>query len=301
MIVVKLSGGLGNQMLQYSFALLLRHLGKQVELDISPYQYINEHNGPEILSLFKIEMSPQLRRSFDSFQQRERRLERYVEIAKKYKLLPIFSPWKMRHIFRFYHERYDYQELDLNENTPTIEDLRGIDNCIVSGCPNPYYLKEVEDDIRMAFSFPSLPENYRPLVSQMLAHESVAIHVRRGDYLNYRGLSLPDTYYQTACEIIDRQISNAHLYIFSEDEAYIRKLFVHKTNITIMEPNMGNKSYIDMYLMSLCKHNVIANSTFSWWGAWLNNNPNKIIIKPYKWWYNRLSAPISIDDITLNY
>lgn len=100
MVVVKLSGGLGNQMLQYSFALFLKHLGKEVELDLSLYQYINEHNGPEILSLFPIEQSVELSRSLASFHTRERRLRRYTDLAQ-YKVLRTAMRVHFAQIYKF--------------------------------------------------------------------------------------------------------------------------------------------------------------------------------------------------------
>ena len=301
MIVVKLSGGLGNQMLQYSFALFLKYLGKDVELDLSLYQYINEHNGPEILSLFPIEQSVELSRSLASFHTRERRLKRYTELARRYRFLPLLSPWKMRHLFRFHCRKYDWKEVDLNVSTPTMEEVAQMDQCVVSGCPDPYYLDRIEGTVRQVFACPGFPSTFDSLLQEMGEQESVAVHVRRGDYLNFSGLSLPDTYYQEATSLIDRHCPNAHFYVFSEDVNYVKELFKERREVTFIEPNQGEKSYLDLFLMAQCKHTIIANSTFSWWAAWLNNNPNKIVIKPYRWWYDRFSYPISNRDVTLNY
>ena len=301
MVVVKLSGGLGNQMLQYSFALFLKHLGKEVELDLSLYQYINEHNGPEILSLFPIEQSVELSRSLASFHTRERRLRRYTELARRYRCLPLLSPWKMRHLFRFHCRKYNWKEVDLNVYTPTLEEMEKMDQCVVSGCPNPYYLDRIEDAVRQTFACPGFPSVFDTLLLEMGERESVAVHVRRGDYLNFSGLSLPDIYYQEACSIIEQHCPKAHFYVFSEDVNYVQELFKGREGVTFMEPNRGEKSYLDLFLMAQCKHTIIANSTFSWWAAWLNSHPDKLIIKPQKWWYDRQFSSISNCDITLNY
>lgn len=147
------------------------------------------------------------------------------------------------------------------------------------------YFKEITNIIRKDFTFPKPVDIInQKLINQIDNTESVSIHIRRGDYLN-----IPNTqnicsisYYKKAINLILKNISNPQFYIFSNDINWCKQHLQIDKAIFISN-NTGKNSFIDMQLMSCCKHNIIANSTFSWWGAWLNNNPNKIIISPNKW------------------
>ncbi|MPN39089.1 O-antigen biosynthesis glycosyltransferase WbnK [bioreactor metagenome] len=112
------------------------------------------------------------------------------------------------------------------------------------------------------------------------------MHIRRGDYVNtysnYYHI-LDDTYYLNAIAYIRDKCTNTKLFVFSDDIEWAQNNYKDIENIIFVAQN---KSYEDMYLMSLCKHNIIANSSFSWWGAWLNENDNKIVIAPKKWFKN---------------
>ena len=124
----------------------------------------------------------------------------------------------------------------------------------------------------------------------MKRYNSVSIHVRRGDYLNgyyYETLGkiCDIAYYQRAIGTIKERVDNPHFYIFSDDPDYVTENLTIE-NATFVNFNRGNDSWQDMYLMSQCKHNIIANSTFSWWGAWLNNNPQKVVVAPSHWFAN---------------
>jgi len=114
---------------------------------------------------------------------------------------------------------------------------------------------------------------------------SVSIHFRRGDYVTnpltsqHHGVC-SNKYYQDAISLLKSKISQPHFFLFSDEPEWL------KTNVSLQEPFRiidNNPGYVDLYLMSNCKHNIIANSSFSWWGAWLNNNPDKIVIAPHKW------------------
>lgn len=118
--------------------------------------------------------------------------------------------------------------------------------------------------------------------SSLVNANTLAIHVRRGDYINlsdHHPEVSPDYYLQATKYITDR-VSIDNYAIFSDDITYCKKLFGDSDEIIYIE---REEDYIDLYLMSLCKHNIIANSTFSWWGAWLNQNVDKMIVSPKKW------------------
>lgn len=128
---------------------------------------------------------------------------------------------------------------------------------------------------------------------------SISIHIRREDYL--RDFNVPvygnictDTYYRNAIDYIKQRIPQAHFYIFSDDKQFINNLKIDNSTII----NQGNrlKDIQEMMLMSKCRHNIVANSSFSWWAAWLNENPDKIVLAPDIWINN-----VRQDDIYSDY
>jgi hypothetical protein len=122
----------------------------------------------------------------------------------------------------------------------------------------------------------------------MLSHNAVAIHVRRGDYLKPKVNQFHGTceisYYKRAVELIINKTISPKFYFFSDDANWVKsELASNFLNSTVVE-NSEKENWVDMYLMSLCQHNVIANSSYSWWSAYLNRNEHKIIIAPNKWY-----------------
>lgn len=120
--------------------------------------------------------------------------------------------------------------------------------------------------------------------------DSVAIHIRRGDYINIKvNAELYEVcdfeYYDNACILILEKYPKATFYIFTQDMEWVKEYF-HGEHFKFME---GNSAIDDMLLMSFCKHNIIANSTFSWWSAWLNTFSDKIVIAPKKWYKGELN------------
>ncbi|MEP7269491.1 MAG: alpha-1,2-fucosyltransferase [Saprospiraceae bacterium] len=136
----------------------------------------------------------------------------------------------------------------------------------------------------------SLIQNVMPLSMKLVNENSVSIHIRRGDYLankailSYHGI-LPLEYYIQAFKIIISKIPNPSFYIFTDDNKWVKENFKF-TQATIVSNNLSQTSIEDIFLMSKCKYHIIANSSFSWWAAWLNNNPDKIVIAPNKWFNN---------------
>ncbi|MFP4486354.1 MAG: alpha-1,2-fucosyltransferase [Campylobacterales bacterium] len=151
------------------------------------------------------------------------------------------------------------------------------------------YFKKYENLIRDIFQFPKIKDDENlKVANEIVNSESISIHVRHGDYLassktnEFHG-TCGIEYYKKSIEYITSKLENSTFFIFSDDIKWCEEKFVNVKNKTIISHNTGLKSYEDMRLMSLCKHNIIANSSFSWWSAWLNTNPNKIVIAPKKW------------------
>lgn len=159
-------------------------------------------------------------------------------------------------------------------------------------------IESVEQEVRKRFTFlPFVNERNRNLEQEIKKCESVAIHVRKGmDYqlrIWYQNTCAMD-YYQKAVELIKRKINNPVFYVFTDNPMWVKENFTG-FNYTLVDwnPGAGHGSHFDMQLMSLCRHNIISNSTYSWWSAFLNTSKDQYVILP-KIWFN----PKSCDDFT---
>jgi hypothetical protein len=146
----------------------------------------------------------------------------------------------------------------------------------------------VEEEVKSIFSFrPITSKNNLYVLEHIQSKESVSMHVRRGDYVNNPILGgLVDVdYYMRAIACIKERTENPHFFVFSDDMKWVcNNILQHVDNIcTIIDWNKKENSYLDMQLMSKCKHHIIPNSSFSWWGAYLADNKNKIVVTPRTW------------------
>lgn len=162
------------------------------------------------------------------------------------------------------------------------------------------YFKEIAPIIRNAFRFDTerLNEKSRHIADRIRSCMAVSIHVRRGDYLTetnqeiYGNLCTPDYYKQAIIMLKERlQSETCHFFLFSDDPAWVKEN-ISVENAVVVNWNQGADSWQDMYLMSLCRHHIIANSSFSWWGAWLNPREDKLVIAPYRWYNDRIAPDI---------
>lgn len=151
------------------------------------------------------------------------------------------------------------------------------------------YFIDAEDIIRQDFTFKIPPsEANQHIIDNIKKVNSVSIHIRRGDYITHKRHSKVfshcslDYYSRGAKLVADRQ-PNPHYFVFSDDIGWAKENLKLKYPTTFVDINDEAHSYEDMRLMSLCNHNIIANSSFSWWGAWLNVNPKKVVIAPQNW------------------
>ena len=157
--------------------------------------------------------------------------------------------------------------------------------------------KEIESVIREEFTLNKVfrkefENKNHSVIEQINESNSVSIHIRRTDYLEKQNLCivLKPEYYTEAINIITQKVKNPRYFFFSDDIEWVKSNFTHQENSVFL----SNKDYEDLTLMSLCKHNITANSTFSWWGAWLNKNPDKIVITPSKWFINNQNMEKSL-------
>lgn len=245
-------GGLGNQMFQYALYKELIARGKNVLIDTSLYHSISMHNGFEIADVFKL--SGGVKETHSLF------YGYLIRLLEKYRLN------------RFYY--HDNNALGYDPSVFTTKKL------LITGyyCSDKYF-KDIKESIRKEFTFRSIDHNNKELAKEMNSCNSVSVHIRRGDFVEW-GMHLTSVdYYKKAINYILTHVDRSHFYVFSDniDEASI---FMKELNVPfkVVNINRGRDSYKDMYLMSQCKHNITINSTFSWWAAWLNQNKDKIVI-----------------------
>ena len=253
------AGGLGNQMFQYALALSLRFLGYDVTLDTSTYDFLKMHNGYELDRVFGIKESVIHKQGFHMF---------WLRFLARFKPKGLYFG--------------DYCEFN--------EEVLLSPSRYINGCwQDERYFSSIADSVRCAFVFDQIDDANSQIAEEMQRIQSVSIHIRRGDYSVSGMTIIGKDYYQRAIEYITNVIGNAFFYVFSDDDNVARDI-VNGLDIRyrIISHNRGEDSYKDMYLMTQCKHNIIANSSFSWWGAWLNNNQDKIVIAP-KVWDNKIT------------
>jgi hypothetical protein len=280
MIITKLYGGLGNQMFQYAFgrSLSLMHKTKLfIDLtdliDRKPIEGFTYRNYE--LNVFNIEAE------FANINQINKIKNSKPHLIDRFKSKLLMKP------IPFYRQPI-VKELgfEFNDNYRLIRNYSYIDGYWQS----EKNFNKFENIIRSDFTFNKPLEGKNKLLADEIKNTlSVSIHVRRGDYVNnyatnkYHGVCSNDYYFE-AIKLITNKYLNCTLFFFSDDINWVKNTFDSIIQpVRFIDHNYNKDSYIDMQLMSLCKHNIIANSSFSWWAAWLNKNTTKTIIVPKKW------------------
>jgi hypothetical protein len=266
MIIIKVIGGLGNQMFQFALYKKIESMGKNVKLDLSPFNTYDLHNGFELDRIFPIE--------YKTISEKESKY--YQNNSFLYKL------------YRKIINKNYYKEPAFNFNKNIFELNAGY---LDGYWQSEKYFNDIRPLINSSFKFKlNLDELNKITAKSITSCNSVSIHIRRGDYVTnpkaaeLHGGICHERYYRDAINIIKGKVKDPTFFVFSDDSDWVKSnIKIDSKNIIFIDWNKGEKSYIDMQLMSLCQHNIIANSTFSWWAAWLNKNNNKIIIAPKKW------------------
>lgn len=254
MITVNIKGGLGNQMFQYACgrALSLKNL--------------------DPLSLVRTEYKADINRSFSltNFN-----IKAEISLGKN---APWLSKWKERlkqKITGNFHVGFD----------PKI--LNSTGSVYLDGYfQSESYFKDYESSIRQDFTPKEAWSGNKAVLAEIIRNDrqAVSLHVRRGDYLTHPdfGGIVTKEYYEQAVEYMKREVPLAHFYVFSDDIAWCQKELALADDTTFVS-NPELKDFEEMLLMSYCQHHIIANSSFSWWGAWLNPSSDKIVIAPSRW------------------
>lgn len=252
MLIVRLYGRLGNQLFQYAFGRKLsQHHNTNLKIDNRFYlSKLHHFNVSENLAT-KIELSS---------------IKCQEKIASS-EIIYFEEP---------YHHFYpDF--LNIQNNTY----LEGY-------WQSEKYFRDIRhiilDDFSLRDPLSPSAQSYAALIQK---HNSICVHIRRGDYVNVNQdelfLPMPLDYYERAFQALSSIVDVPHLFFFSDDPEWV------KENLKLNAPStlvIGNPDYEDLALMSLCKHFIIANSTFSWWGAWLSQSPHKQVYAPKQWFNN---------------
>ena len=287
MVKVFLRGGLGNQMFQYALGLSLA-----------------QKNNTELVldTVFLNDRFPRKQFTYRTYD-----LDIF-DIKPKFTLLskisarvPIPGLWLGLDLcsikfFNFLNIEKIIKEKRDHIFDPGIMENKG-DIILWGRWQNEEYFRNATQALRNSFSFRhSFEGDAEEIAKQISSSQSISLHIRRGDFGSLESVvSLMGktniNYYAKAVEYISQKISSPHFFIFSDDIEWCKQNIKFDFPVVYVPASVaGPKASFHLQLMSLCKHNIIANSTFSWWGAWLNQNPDKIIIAPQKWYNNSSSA-----------
>ena len=256
--IVVFDGGLGNQMFEYAFYLSLRDKCSYAFYGFDTYAAEEEHYGYELDKIFHV----------DSHRERN------------------------RHAFLRKLERHHYVDFtEVKEGNAIIYNQEVYKDILHPHVYRGYwqtekYFEHIADKVRKAFRFReekiskqtrAMAEEIRQMVNP------ISLHVRRGDYVgNTSTATFGMEYYDAAVKIIREKFNGGRLLVFSDDPEWAKKNLPYE-DMMVVDWNNGEDSWQDMYLMSQCTHNIIVNSSFSWWGAWLNEHSEKQVIAPKRW------------------
>jgi hypothetical protein len=274
MIIAQLHGGLGNQMFQYAAAKSLsRMVSTSLRVDVSDYMLSPGHNGFELNDVFKCDLRICTQEEIRSLLgwrglpcvKKRLKMKKYAMLrGKSFVVEPHFHFWK-----NFFDSK---------------------DQIYMCGFwQSEKYFSHIAEEIRNDFEFKEELSmiNYE-IANSMENSKSVSIHIRRGDYISNRYNYLFHgtcslEYYNKAIQYIADNVEDPFFYIFSDDMAWVRTALRVRFPCLYVDHNPGGQSHNDMRLMSLCRHHITANSSFSWWGAWLGRNGRKIVVAPERW------------------
>ena len=271
MIIVELKGGFGNQLFQYAAGLSLAKY-HQTELRVDPSQLANPDSVTGTIrqtDLFNLSDIPAIANKKDLHKYHQK-----LGLSKfKDKILPLHK----RNIYKEKSNKFDKNFFKA-----------GASLLLKGNRQSELYFNRYENYIRQKLVISDTALQKVKEYGENLKHlDSVSLHIRRGDYLTAIALEwlglLPLSYYENAIEIIAAKIPNCKFYIFSDDIDWVQNNLIINYEHDFVSNIQTTNAMEDFHLMSSCKHNIIANSTFSWWAAWLNTNQNKMIIAPKKW------------------
>jgi hypothetical protein len=279
LVVTRLIGGLGNQMFQYAVgrALALRR-GAALKFDVTGFAAVGAHTKRRYeLDCFPIHggaaSEADLARFGRAGKPRSPRLERVLRRLR--------MDWRPDGAWPIYYEPHFQFDPAVNELTAPVY-LDGY-------WQSERYFLGIAGVLRREFTAEvALDRENEAIAAGIDAVNAVSLHVRRGDYVSdpttnrVHGTCSPD-YYRRAVDYVASRTAAPHIFVFSDDPQWSRANLRFAVPITIVDANSPDYGYRDMQLMARCRHHIIANSSFSWWGAWLNPSPDKIVVAPQRW------------------
>jgi hypothetical protein len=282
MITVFLRGGLGNQMFQYALGLNLAKKNKTaLVLDTT---FLNDRFPRPQFTYRTYDLDV-----FDV-------APRFTALSKISRNIPIPGVWLGLDLgLMGARDVFGIQKMIIeDERAGTVFDPNvlavGSRALLYGRWGSEKYFADAADDVRAAFHFRHPLEGEAKILAENIQScNSVSLHVRRGDYLlpkykkEYGQTDM--SYYDRAVKYVAERVSNSTVFVFSDDVAWCRENIKPTfPTVYVDDASRGPKAAFHLELMSLCKHNIISNSSFSWWAAWLNQNPSKIIVAPREWY-----------------
>lgn len=272
MLICSLFGGIGNQMFQYACAYSLAvNLKKELLVDYSFYKTFKIYHPMSNLNNFF-----NISKINDNFVCKKIYLISksifYKKLVVKFPFLNLFN------------------KFIINESNFNIKSIKKKNIVYLLGYfQNEFFFSKNKKDILKIFNLNFDIGFNDSLKKKIILSNSVSIHIRRGDYLGKKlfekDIALSMDYYKISIDYIKKKISNPIFFVFTDDLTWAKNVFKKEFPfINIVDNSKYKKSpKIDFFLMSKCRHNIIANSTYSWWAAWLNQNKSKIVIAPNDW------------------
>ena len=267
MIVVRITGGLGNQMFQYA-------LGRRLA---------EERNCRLLLDITHLDRDPHRRYRLDRYQTR-------AEIASN-EVISRFTSQDPRYLRHrrlralgplSWHDRVLVEQKEFTFDKNVISERGNL--YLIGYWQQEKYFEPISNLLRREFRPASAVSPLSAeIADQMRKADSISLHVRHGDYSSdYHGILAVD-YYRAAFDRLKESVSRPQLFIFSDDPDWVEENLRFDCERTIVRHNGEEREYEDLWLMTRCRHHIIANSSFSWWGAWLSQSENKIVIAPARW------------------
>ncbi|RRS32181.1 MAG: hypothetical protein P794_02045 [Epsilonproteobacteria bacterium (ex Lamellibrachia satsuma)] len=272
MVISNILGGLGNQMFQYAIGRAISlHTKQELKLDILEFDSYDLRNYE--LDVFNIQ--GQIASNFEI----EKIKYRQVSFLKKiyYKIKKYDRPLSEK----FYKEKFYYYDVDIARIKGDVylfgywQSEKYFDNC----------RDIISQDFTLKYPISKQSNHFEKMIQE---RPSISLHIRRGDYVNnqttnsYHGICSLE-YYKNTIQYMESKVDNPCFFIFSDDLRWAKENLDFIDNKVFIDLDDETPDHEEMYLMSQCKHNIIANSSFSWWGAWLNQNEEKIVVAPKQW------------------
>jgi len=279
MDIIRMEGGLGNQLFQLALYRQLQFMGRTVKMDVTTEYGRVKDREPMLWvfdAVYEIASQEEINRLTDGFMDLPSRIRRKLTGRRTKK----------------------YAEADCNFDPQVLIRTPAY---LTGYFQSEKYFEDVKETLHRELRFsdsvyeniPSaLADSIREYKHQMEQTESVALHVRRGDYLEHPeiyGVSCTTEYYRSAVRFIRERHPDAKFFVFTNDPEWTGQWMKENFlgDFTLIRGTTEETGYLDLMLMSCCKHQIMANSSFSWWGAWLNPHPEKIVTAPDPWFGDR--------------